>query len=181
MQLGPHGCTKVYATNSTSSAFSLSAGRTATRPTSGLLVFGNMLGARPRYIKAVFFGTGTATTTFDYKVWAVSVGVGANNTIEDYDLQLLCSGTATLGTTTGVATTGITSSDKICDTLTTATATYGAAIVSAFGGVVPSAYSPGSNGEATLFIPECGNAYGLVFEFDMTGATSGNVLVEWGV
>lgn len=174
------GYFKAFTTNRTTTAFSLTEGRTTTKPT-GMIQLRYGDGQNPRYVTAMFCGTGSATQTFDYKVWLVSTTVGTAGTNEDYCLHLLSSGTATLGTSTGVGTVGFTSSDLIADTLTTTTAAFGTASIAAFGGVEPRVYSPGSNGHAVLFIPETCNAYGLVFEFDMTGASSGNVIYQIGV
>jgi hypothetical protein len=180
VDLKSDGYFKAFASNQTTTAFSLTEGRTTTRPT-GMVQLRYGDGQNPRYVTAMFCGTGSATQTFDYKVWLVSTTAGAGGTIEDYCLHLLSSGTATLGTSVGVGTLGFRSTDLIADTLTTVTSAFGAAAVASFGGVEPRVYSPGSNGHAVLFIPETCNAFGMIFEFDMTGASSANVIYQIGV
>ena len=165
-------------TNSTQTTFTIAAGRTLTKP-AGFIALGQTNGEKPRYGRFIPFGAGSATNTFDYKVWAVTACMNGTGGIDDYDVQLFCSGTATLSSTAGVGTWGITSSDKVCDTLTVTTATYGTAIVNAFGGVAPLVFT-GSAG-AQLFIPETGNIHGFVFETDITDATSANYLFSYGV
>jgi hypothetical protein len=46
--------------------------------------------------------------------------------------------------------------------------------------LAPSVHSPADDSSACLFIPELGNASDIIVEFDMTGATSGNCLIERG-
>lgn len=165
----------VYATQA---AFTQAAGRQATKPT-GLVTLGQTNGDKPRFVDFIPFGAGSATNTFDYKVWAVTVCLNATGSIDDYDVQLFCSGTATLSATAGVGSFGITSAEKVCDTLTVAPATYGTAVTTAFGGVLPTVFT-GSAG-ASLFVPETGNIHGFIFETDLTGASSALYLYRIGV
>lgn len=175
------GQVRYLSTNDTQGSFTLTAGRTLAAP-SNLFSLGPTFGKRYRGVEITFFGTGTAATTFDYKVWVVRRGFASTNGAQtDYEKSLFCSGTATLGSTAGVATTGgILTTDKMCDTLTVTTAAYGTATVGAYGGVAPWVYSPGGNGCARLFITELGNASDIIVEYDMTGATSANCLIERG-
>ncbi len=164
-------------TYATQDAFTLSAGRTATKPT-GMIVLGTDSN-KPRFLEFLPYGEGSAATTFDYKLWAVTVTYNDTGGIDDYCLQLFCSGTATLSSTAGVAVYGVTSADKLCDTLSVTTAAYGTAITNAFGGVAPLVFT-GSAG-ATLFVPETGNVHGFVLETDRTGASAAKYLYRFGV
>ena len=171
------------ATNSTSSAFTVattSAGRVATAP-SGLFSVGNST-KRYRGLELTPFGVGAANTTFDYRVWVIKRSTSSLAGVsDDYDRQLWCYGTVTLGTQAGVASRGITSGNNVGDTITVTASAYCAAAVAAYGATAPSYYSPADDTEARLFIPELGNAEYIWIDFDMTGATSGNFLVEKGI
>jgi len=174
------GQVKYLSTNSTQGSFTLAQGRTTTAP-SNLFSLGPAYGNRFRGVEITFFGSGSATQTFDYKVWGVKRGFpNINGTQVDYELLLICAGTATLGSTAGAATSGsILTTDLIAHTLSLPTiSSYGAAISSAYSAASPMVYSPGSNGMGRLYIPDCGNSSDIIVEFDMTGATSGNCLIE---
>ena len=146
-----------------------------------LFRLGGMPGKRYRGVVITPGGTGTATTTYAMRVYSVKRGFSAQGASQsvDYEYELVWSGTCTLGTTTGVATSGgFTSSHKFCDTISgAATSAYPTAMVAAFSGLAPSYFSPGSNGIARIFIPEMGNS-DVVITVDMTGATSANFLIE---
>lgn len=162
----------------TQDAFTLAAGRRATKPAGLIAIQSN--GETPRFVDFIPNGSGAAGTTFDYKLWVVSVSYTENGTIDDYDLQLFCSGTATLSASAGVGSYSITSAEKVCDGLTVTNAgTYGEKLVDAFGGVDPLVFT-GSAG-ATLFCPDIGSVYGFVFETDLTGASSAGYLYRLGV
>lgn len=183
MTTGPvsSGQIKYLSTNSTSSSFAATAnGRVATAP-SNMHSVGAGSGEKFRGLELTPFGSGSANQTFDYKVWVVKRGYPTFNgsTAADYDQFLWCSGTVTLGAKAGVATSGgPTSSDLLGDTITVTPSAYCSASVSAYGGIAPSAYSPADDTEARLFIPDVGDASDIFIEFDMTGATSGNFMVE---
>jgi hypothetical protein len=172
--------------NSTQAAFSLTEGRAAmaSPPASPLnfLSMGPASGKRYRSVMITFFGAGSATQTFDYKVWSIRRGFSSPDGVPlDYEKLLWCSGTATLGSTAGaVSSGGIRTTDLIADTLTVTVSAYATKTVAAYGGVAPSVHSPGSNGIARLYIPDLGNSSDIIVEFDMTGATSGNCLIERG-
>lgn len=170
------------ASNSTNGAFTLTAVRTTAVP-ADMYSLGPGNGKKFRMVKAAPYGAGTATQTFDYKVWVVSRGYtsASGTAVVDYEKQLFCHGTATLGATAGVASAGgILTTDLACDTLTVTMDAFGTAVVTAFGGNAASVYSPGGGGQAWLFLPELGNASDIIIEYDMTGATSGNFLIERG-
>ncbi len=171
--------------NSTQAAFALSTTtgheRTLAEP-SNLFSVGPAQGNRYRSVKITPFGVGADNSTFDFKVWAVHRSFsGINGATLDYEKRLLCTVTATLGASVGVAASGITSANRLADTLSAPTVTsYCTKMVAAFGGLAPSVHSPADDSSACLFIPELGNASDIIVEFDMTGATSGNCLIERG-
>lgn len=175
------GQIKYLSSNSTSSSFpATAAGRVATAP-SNLYSTGAGSGEKFRGLELTPFGAGSANQTFDYKVWVVKRGFSNFNgsTPADYDQQLWCSGTVTLGTKAGVATSGgPLSTDLLGDTITVTASAYATASVAAYGGLLPSAHSPADDTEARLFIPDLGDASDIFIEFDMTGATSGNFMAE---
>lgn len=172
-------------TNSTQAAFALSTTtgheRTLAAP-SNLFSMGPGYGARYRSVIIYPFGVGADNTTFDFKVWAVYRSYGnTNGDVLDYEKRLICTVSATLGSTAGVALTGPTSANKLVDTLSAPTVSaWATKMVAAFGGVAPSVHSAADQSQAALFIPELGNASDIIVEFDMTGATSGNCLIERG-
>lgn len=169
------------ASNSTSASFpATTAGRKTTPSGSTLFSLGPGYGVRHRGVEMTPFGAGSANQTFDYKVWVVKRGYASlNGAASDISQQLFCSGTVTLGATAGVATSGgPKSTDLIGDTITVTLSAYGTAVVAAYNGLSPSVFSPADDTEARLFIPELGDASDIFIEFDMTGATSGNFMVE---
>ena len=175
------GFLRYLTSNSTSDSFTITAGRTTTAP-SNMVTLGTVPGRRYRGAEFTFYGAGSATNTFDYKIWVVekNQGTGTTGGPDDYSVQLFCSGTATLGATAGVGTKGPTSSDKIVDTLTVTPSAFGSAVVTAYGAVAPFVYSPGGGAEARLFVPDFGNASDFFIEYDRTGATSCNTMVKKG-
>lgn len=185
MQTGPLEASKqipYLTSNSTSDAFTaITTARASTAPTT-LFSMGDST-KRFRGVEATFFGAGSATNTFNYRVYAVerSTSVSTAGSPDDWDKQLLCHGTATLGASVGTARQWINSGNLIVDTLTCVVDAYGTAMCTAYGSPTPAAYSPGGGLEARLFLPECGNAEYLWIDFDMTGATSGNALLKRGI
>lgn len=174
------GQQKYAATNLTDATFPTVNARSLTVQGT-LFRLGGNTGRKYRGAEITPFGTGTATTTFDVKGWAVKTtlsGPTSFNQAVDYEYQLVFTATCTLGTTTGVSSSGgALTTDKFCDTIAVTPAAYGTAAATAYGGLVPFAFSPGSNGIGRIFVPELGNS-DLVLTVDMTGATSANFLVE---
>lgn len=173
----------LYLPSNTTGTTALSEGRTATAPTYPFSL-GSISGGRNRYANVIFFGAGTAGQTITYKVWAYKRCIdGLNSTVTvDYDRRLFCSGTATLGATAGVVTAkGIKTTDLIADTLTCVVSAYGTALVTAYGGVAPFAYTPGGGGEAQLFMPDLGNSMDFELELQIGTATNANALIERGI
>jgi hypothetical protein len=168
------------ATNSTNAAFALTEGRTTTAP-ADLISMGPTAGSKFRQLEATFGGVADENDVANWKLFAINRGTSgpASPTTLDYNRRLFCSGTMTFGTQTGVLTAnGLKTTDKICDELTLTVEPYGLAAYAAFGGIVPKIYSPGSNGEAILYIPEGANADDWEFEFEIGNATSVNAFVR---
>lgn len=171
------GYARALKDNSAQTAFSLTAGRTLTKPQGLILMGEGPNGPRPRGLDMILFGTGSDNTTFDMKLWGVNVTLNADNgQIEDYELKLLLTISCTLCATFGVGSTCIKTTDRLVDTLSALTPTsYLSALVAAFNGVSASFDSPANDSGATLFVPDVGDIYGFVPEFDMTGALTANV------
>lgn len=135
----------------------------------------------------VFFGSGTAAQTFDYHLWGTRklsfCPPGTSTTFRPETAGTLAfylgTGTATLGALTGVTGgTALTTSDKIVKTLTWTASTMLAASETALGEGTSAAYSSTlSSGGNMLFLPNLARFNGLIIDFDMTGATSGNALI----
>lgn len=186
MQTGPLEASvqiPVLTTNSTNADYTVAttaAGRVAALP-SGALSVGNTT-KRFRGVELTPFGVGAANTTYAYRVWVFkrSTSVAAGVT-DDWDRQVWGSGTVTLGATAGIAARGITSANKVGDTITFTPSAYCSTATAAYAGILPSVHSPADDTEARLFLPELGNAEYLWIDFDMTGATSGNFLAEKGI
>lgn len=176
---------RYLATNSTNAAFAITDGTvTATLPTN--LVQLNGL----RGIDCIqFFGVGNADTTFDYKIYAIEridntnmSGTYSSDQSPLYEYRNLGGGTATLGTKTGVSGGVLATTDKFADTLTWTATAYGTFVFEAFQGADADAavFSPADNTIASLTALDLGDCYGIVIDFDMTGATSGNALIRLG-
>lgn len=167
-------------TNSTNAAFALTEGRTTTAPTA-LISMGAINGSKFRGLEVVFYAVGDDNDVSNWKLFTINRGTSgpSSNTSVDYCRRLYCSGTATFGTQVGVVSAnGIKTTERIADALTLTVEPYGTAAYAAFGGVIPKIYSPGSNGEAVLWIPEGGNCDDFEFEFEIGTATSVNALVR---
>jgi hypothetical protein len=143
-------------------------------------------GKRFRGIEATAFGEGSATNTFSAKFFGVKEClINPDGTQKEWDVFLLFEVSCTLGTMVGAGGTfgglnyGILSTEKVCDTIGAPTLdSYMTKAAAAYGGQTPSVHAPGSNGEARLFIPDVADCSGIIIDFDMTGATSGNFLLE---
>jgi len=176
---------RYLATSSTSSAFAITDGTiTATIPANMILMQG-----RRGIDCAQFFGTGAANSTFDYKIYAIErisptnqAGTTVTSQTALYEYRNLGGGTVTLGTKVGVAGGVIDTTDRVADGLTWTASSYGTFVLEAFGGADADAvaFSPADNTIASLTALDIGDCYGIVFDFDMTGATSGNVLIRLG-
>lgn len=177
--------TKYLATNSTNSAFVITDGTiTATRPTNLLQLNGK------RGIDCLqFYGAGSDNQTFDYKIYGVEIvsntdaaGTYSPSTTQLYEYRSLGGGTATLGTKTGVAGGVVSDTELVADTLTWTATAYGTFVFEAFAGADADAqvFSPADNTIASLVCLDLGDFYGIVIDFDMTGATSANALIRLG-
>lgn len=168
--------------NSTATAFSNPAPVT-TAPTAGTgwrLVSNLALnpGVVPSRLRITPIGVGNDDTTFSIRVWALyrylSSG-GANFFWPQPILEIAC----TLGTFTGITGGVFTTSTRFADTISIV-ATVGEPKVVAGASVDGTAVtmSPANNTVAWVECPAYA-ALGHYFDFDMTGATSGNALVEF--
>lgn len=184
---------RYLATSSAQGSFSLAAGRTTTSPESANTRAIIATGAGFRGMKFQFFGSGADNSTFDYRVWIIGRGLGSgrqwnpSGSLGDWSLTYYGGGTATLSTATGAAASGtpILSSERIADTVTwtigtTSTTPKGVAgLIEASNGLgVSWVYSPADNTPAWLSIPDFDGAWGVLVEFDLTGATAANCVVE---
>lgn len=174
---------KYLSTNSTASAFTYTAGGRTTLASGSVTTIKLPDGARG--VRLVPYGEGSDNTTFDYRVWLVRRPAGATGGVAE--IEYYGGGTATLSTAVGSSTDLVGSSERFADTLTwtvgtTATTPKGiGALIEASNGLGTSfVYSPADNTPASLTIPDCGGAIEVLIDFDMTGATSGNFLVETG-
>lgn len=153
----------------------------------GLTVFslGPDSGERARGVGIVFLGSGANNSTFDARIYVVHRGYGYAKTVaSDFDIALYGTATVTLGAMVGAGS-PVTTVQRLADTITYVQATsattpqgVGGSTVLAHGGVDPVVYSPGNDLCATLWIPELGNAHGIILDFDLTGATGANALIE---
>jgi hypothetical protein len=145
-----------------------------------------------RGMRVVFFGAGADNSTFNYRVWAVFPRTASTAPLNTFTQSNITSvATVCFGTGTGTLSTLVGEGDLVptderyADELTfvvtdgTTTPTgIGDVFSSAYNLGTPAAYNPANNSPAMLIIPDISNAYGLVFEFDVTGATSVNALIE---
>lgn len=142
---------------------------------------------RARGVMIQFFGVGADNATGACRVWLVSQG-GAGSTPDGNSLRRAYFGEAdfTLSTLTGVADSVVAETDvAFADTIVwelssdaTSIKGPGATIEAAFGSPGSRAYSPGSNADyAVLFLPDLGNAEGIVLEMDKGTCTSVNATV----
>ena len=175
------GQERYLATSSASTAFSITAGRTATVP-ANLIPLGVTLGT-----ELTFFGEGADNSTFDARVWGVKVGRSAGVAgPADYELGLLFSATLTLGTAVGASVNApVTPSEKLADTCVltlasgaTTPAGPGTLAQTVWSIAAVTAYSPADNTFARIAMRDLGQLFGLVIDFDLTGATAANCLIE---
>ena len=154
--------------------------RRATAP-SDMLEVGNSTD-RMRGVEVMFFGTGAdnSTATYQISVLERTNSVNASGIPDDYLERIYCSGSITLSTTTGVAAKGATSSFRIADTVTCTPSSYATSVCTAYGSVVPFAFSPADNTEARVFIPDLGNARWIKIYFRNGTTTSMNAFVKMG-
>lgn len=183
------GFQKYLETNDTSTAFTYSAAGVFTgEPATPHRVF--PLG-KALIASLVFFGVGAANTTFDYRVWFVhpvhAFPTQGNEAPSGLLLRTYAGGgTCILGTQTGVAGYPLVVADQFADSTTwipsgVATSPIGPTVIAegAFNEGASAAFTGGTpdNTHAFVFIPCLMRATGLIVDFDMTGATSGNCLI----
>lgn len=177
---------RYLATNSTATAFAITDGTVTSTIPSNMITLGGWRGIDCLQ----FFGAGSANQTFDYRLYGIErIGntVITDNAPTDsqaalYEYRLIGSGTATLGAKTGVSGGVVSNSELIVDTLTWTASAYGTYLIEAYLGADADAavFNPQSDSIASLTLLDLGNLYGIVIDFDMTGATSGNALIRLG-
>jgi len=183
------GFRRYLATSSTATVFStvLTVGKILTSAQAAALTIFPI--GKSLTTQMIFFGAGTATQTFDYRVWLIyrlSDAAGALDP-NSYATVILGAGTATLGSGTGVTNgTAVLSTEKLAHINVwiasgVATSPAGPAVIgqNALSEGNSAAYDADSpaNDITVLYIPSNLRAVGLVVDFDMTGATSGNCLI----
>lgn len=153
---------------------------------------------RKRGVEITFFGVGAENATVTYRVWRVKYGFNPYTAYgikpSDIDFDLICTGTATLGTCVLTADETVTEAEGyavasestlIADTITvtlatTSTSPKGISALlgtTGYGAPDPSVYSPANNTPAKLLIPDMGGG-DLYLEIYVGTATSCNALVE---
>ena len=155
------------AKSSNSAAVSFTAKEpTTTEPTGdGVIdVFSRALGLAhetkmPKFLNVIPFGDGANDTTFDMRVWAWSKTVQLDDVV--WIPQLLVQLNVTLGDIDAAV---IAASNLLADTIAIAAGDADAALI-----------SPANDTTASILVHLRG-AEKVEFDFDMTGATSGNAL-----
>jgi hypothetical protein len=183
------------ATSKTTAAFALAAGRALKSTLEAgytLLPLGTIRkqGGDDRFagVRLTMFGDGNDNQTFDYRVF-VGFIENPSDPVEAQVVSVLYlgGGSATLSAAVGISgSTLLSATERVADTLTW---TLGASTTTPKGigetieatrgqGRASAAWSPADNSEAFVDLPELGGAAYLILDFDMTGATGGNALVE---
>lgn len=172
--------------NGVKTAFALTSVRLATKPGGMYSLCGNQIGSRVRELILTPFGRGIATNTFDTKVFVVKSGSSSlAGKCDDYDRELWCSFTSTLGTLPGVSSDGPTSSDLMANAISAVTmSAYATAMLASKGAIPYINHSPTGAAQARLIFPDMCNHEFVQIEGMRTagaaGAASYNWLVEKG-
>lgn len=189
---------RYLSSNSTQTAFELTAGRSASSPASSTTAHERdivALGDGFRGARIQVFGAGSDNQTINGRVWLVRRGMasdgsfnpGATSPKGDYELEFYGSFVATLSAALGGQASGapVLSTERIADTIvwtlgSTSTSPKGVGtLIESNNGLGTSyAYSPADDTPAKLSIPDMDGAYGFVIEFDLGTATSANAVVE---
>lgn len=160
---------RLLAANSTSSSFGTLI-ETVTEPvestTSGVIEMAPSGSAGPNGLVAMFFGAGSNDQTFSVQVWGWESSLLAG--IDVWNCVLLAQFACTLGNIAGAAGGEVTASGLVVDTIAL---TYGNDDISV------DITSPENNLQAHVVMDTKGFSK-VQFQFDMTGATSGNALVR---
>ncbi len=180
---------RLLATSSTQNSWVLAAGRVLLSSLTSAMGRIGLGGTnnRLRTVEVVFFGTTTADQTFSYRVWRLKHNQPGNGNTRPVSglLDLLYTGTATLGTATLVTADDLLSTGELlADGLTgvvasAATNPKGAgSILETAHGVGVQVFSPADNTPAKLVLPDCFDADEAVIEFNRgSSAASCNALV----
>lgn len=150
---------KARTTNSTDSAFTAPVA-TTTMPTGGGVV--DMRRDPPTWVRVVPFGVGADNTTFDVRVlaWTEDLGFWLPTIIAQFS--------CTLSAFVGVAGATVDETHRFADTLSTPATNLGPECVT---------FSP-QNDTPGWYLIHAAGAQLIEVQFDMTGATSGNALVN---
>ncbi len=168
--------------NSTATSFTLTGGaKTAAPVDQAAVALPVVILGEGRGWKIQFFGVGADNTTFSAKLWGVDFTQsveGGERIPTDYVLTEWGSVAVTLGTEAVVGTAAAVSSTAVyADTLVYTAATACTNAEAAYGLGTTTAYSPADNNTACLFVPNF-PFHGLIIDFDLTGATSANAVVQ---
>lgn len=158
----------------------------------GMLDLGSKIGERFRGV-IIGFMASAASSAVPFRIYAKRRGVASGGaTTEDYCLSLLLTGSFT-SSAAGVGTSAtaiVKATEYVADIITFTIATGGvspsgpgATINSALGSAGAYAYSPGTaavqiNLSAELWIPDVGNAEGLIIDFDPGNTVVANAIWE---
>lgn len=137
-------------------------------------------GDRYRGLRILPFGTGANNDTFSFRVYAVHfLGGEGNGQQGPIELKLLATNACTFGNATGIIGGMFSTSERIVDTAVMTKSAYLTALESAMTlSTGAGAYSPADDTQAAIWIPECGNAAGIVIDSVMTGSNAGNYLIQ---
>ena len=179
------GRERYLATSSGQTAFQLASGFFASDATTNAAQHRMYALDDARGFRLTFFGEGADNSTFDYRLWMVMPTIAFEDSPTDFCLEYFGGGTATLSTMVGAsASTMITSSERVADTLTftlatTATTPAGPATVFEATYILGDSdkYTGVANKTAYLVMPNF-PASRLIVEFDLTGATAANCTIE---
>ena len=173
--------TAMLLVNSTLTSFAISSPTISTAAIPAGVGSANIGGALSATL--TFFGEGADNSTFDYRIYVrTAIYDNAGTATGLYSLRCLGYGTATLSTLT--ATIGGVSC-RLADTLTftaagAATTVKGSlsAFAAARGEDTGTVYSPADNTAAELLLSAICKAGDILVDFDLTGATGANAIVE---
>ena len=134
-------------------------------------------GPRFRGVRITPFGRGSNDQTFDFRAYAVHCGPqGWDGPVE---LRLLATVACTLANALASAGAGLESDDRIVDTITVTASAYLTALASAMNLTNSNAaFSPANDTQGCLWIPDLGNADGILFDTDLGTAAGANFLVQ---
>lgn len=172
------GVSRILSTPSTVNAFTLTAGRAllSSLPSGALIGMGEPE-RRLRSLEILPLGTDAADETYSYRLWRYKFDAGSRTSGV---LDLLCTGTVTLGTATGLTGDGLVATGELfADTVTVAEATTGTtpagigATLAASLSADFAAYSPANNTIARILVPDVADADLIVYDTALGGSAAG--------